>query len=51
VLARLLKRVIDDRDMPPEDSAEHDAFRVKNTTDFDAMRDWLSAELKKARNP
>lgn len=49
VLARYLKRVAEDRDMPPEDSAEYDAFRVKNTTDFDAMREWLATELKKAK--
>ncbi|MBN9121668.1 MAG: hypothetical protein J0I06_21410 [Planctomycetes bacterium] len=49
VLARLLKRINEDRDMPPEDSAEHDAFRVKKPAEFDAMRDWLGAELKKAK--
>jgi hypothetical protein len=49
VLARFLKRVVEDRDMPPEDSAEHEAFRVKKPGDLDAMRDWITAELKRAR--
>ena len=37
------------RDMPPEDSAEYDAFRVKNPAEFDAVKEWLDAELKKAK--
>lgn len=49
VLTRLLKRVGEDRDMPPEDSAEYEAFRTKNPADFDAMKDWISAELKRAK--
>jgi hypothetical protein len=49
VLARLVKRVATDGDMPPEDSAEYEAFRKKNPAEFDAMRDWLTAELKKAK--
>jgi hypothetical protein len=49
VLARLQKRVSEDRDMPPEDSAEHDAFRVKNPADFDAMKEWIASELRRVR--
>ncbi len=49
VLARMLKRLSDDRDMPPEDSAEYDAFRAKNPAGFDAVKEWLDAELKKAK--
>ena len=35
-----------DRDMPPEDSREADAFRGK---EFDAVKEWVAAELKKAK--
>ncbi len=49
LLARMAKRLTDDRDMPPEDSAEYDAFRVKNPAEFDAVKEWLDAELKKAK--
>jgi len=46
VLARLVQRMNADRDMPPEDSREADAFRGR---EFDAVKDWLAAELKKAK--
>ena len=49
LLTRLAKRLTDDRDMPPEDSAEYDAFRAKNPAAFEAVKEWLDAELKKAR--
>jgi hypothetical protein len=49
VLARLLKRLSEDRDMPPEDSAEYETFRAKNPADFDAVREWLDSELKRAK--
>jgi len=49
ILTRMSKRLSEDRDMPPEDSAEYDAFRVKNPTDFYAVKEWLDAELKKAK--
>ena len=49
VLARMMKRLGDDKDMPPEDSAEYDAFRVKSPSDLDAVKTWLDAELKKAK--
>jgi hypothetical protein len=35
--------------MPPEDSAEYDTFRAKNPAMFDAAKDWIDAELKKAK--
>ncbi len=46
VLGRMAQRLSTDRDMPPEDSPEADAFRGK---EFDAVKDWLAAELKKAK--
>jgi hypothetical protein len=49
VIGRMLKRMADDRDMPPEDSAEYEAFRAKNVPEFDAMKDWLAAELRRAK--
>jgi hypothetical protein len=49
VLVRFRKRLVEDQDMPPEDSAEHDVFRTKSPRDFDAVKDWLDAEIKKAR--
>ncbi len=49
VLGRMVKRVAEDRDMPPEDSAEFEAFRAKNPAAFDAMKEWLGAELKRAK--
>ncbi len=49
VLTRFLKRVSEDRDMPPEDSAEYDAFRAKNPAAMDAMKEWIDAELKRAK--
>lgn len=49
VLGRLVQRVGSDSDMPPKDSAEYEAFRTKNPAEFDAMKDWLIAELKKTK--
>ncbi len=49
VLTRMMKRLNEDRDMPPEDSAEYETFRVKNPAVFDAVKEWLDAELKKAK--
>jgi hypothetical protein len=48
VLAKIRQRVVADKDMPPEDSPEHEAFRVKHPAELDALKDWLAAELKKA---
>jgi|SRR5579883_493129 len=50
ILTRLLKRIDTDRDMPPEDSPEFDAFRTKEPATLDAMKDWLTTELKKAKS-
>jgi len=49
VLARMQKRLHDDKDMPPEDSAEYDTFRTKDAGGFDAVKEWLDAELKSAK--
>jgi hypothetical protein len=49
VLTRFLKRLDTDKDMPPEDSSEHELFRVKDQASFDAVKEWLEAELKKAK--
>lgn len=45
VLQRLYKRVFTDADMPPEDSPEHEHFRVKNPAGLDGLRKWLDTEL------
>jgi hypothetical protein len=49
VLSRMLKRLVTDRDMPPEDSAEYERFRQKEAAAFDAVKDWLESELKKVK--
>jgi hypothetical protein len=49
VLARMTRRLVTDQDMPPEDSAEYALFREKDAAAFDAVRDWLAAELRKAK--
>ncbi len=49
VLARMVKRLSEDRDMPPEDSAEYDQFRTKNPAALDAAKAWVEAELLKAK--
>jgi hypothetical protein len=49
VLTRLLKRLGRDKDMPPEDSSEAALFRAKDPASFDAVKDWLEGELKKAK--
>ncbi len=51
VLAGLLKRVATDADMPPEDSPEHDLFRVKGAAAFAEAKSFLEAELDKAKKP
>jgi hypothetical protein len=47
VLARMLKRLIEDKDMPPEDAPEHERFRVNDPARLDAVREFLEVELKK----
>jgi hypothetical protein len=49
VLGRMLKRMVTDKDMPPEDSPEAELFRAKDPASFDAVKEWLEAELKKAK--
>jgi len=49
VLGRMLRRIATDKDMPPEDAPEYDAFRTKDQPAFDALKDWLEAELKQAK--
>jgi hypothetical protein len=49
VLTRFMKRLATDKDMPPEDSAEAQLVREKDPAAFDALKNWLEAELKKAK--
>lgn len=49
VLSRMLKRLAEDKDMPPEDEPEHEKFRMGNPASFEAAQQFLEAELKKLR--
>jgi hypothetical protein len=49
VLSRMLKRLVTDKDMPPEDSAEYERFRQKDPAAFEAVKQWLESELKKVK--
>jgi hypothetical protein len=49
VLTRMTKRLVTDKDMPPEDAPEYEKFRQKEAAAFDGIKDWLDAELKKAK--
>jgi hypothetical protein len=49
VLAHLYKRVEQERDMPPEDSAEHEAYRGKTPAALAGLKEWLERELKGAK--
>src|SRR5262249_32091252 len=49
VLTRMLKRIGQDQDMPPEDSLEYKMFRSKDPASFEEVKLFLEAELKKAR--
>lgn len=49
VLGRLLKRLDKDKDMPPEDSVEAEMYRVKDPAALAAVKEWLDAELKRAK--
>ena len=48
-LARLQQRLFGDNDMPPEDAPEYDRFRVKESAAFDEVKEFLKAELEKAK--
>jgi hypothetical protein len=45
VLIRMIARLYKDADMPPQDSPEHDRFRVKEAAAFADARIFLEAEL------
>jgi hypothetical protein len=47
VLERMLRRLVTDMDMPPEDSLEHELFRKRDKASFDGVREFLETELKK----
>ncbi|MBM3983844.1 MAG: hypothetical protein FJ304_26970 [Planctomycetes bacterium] len=49
VLGRMMKRVGTDKDMPPEDSTEHELYRAKDPAALNDVRAWLEAELKRAK--
>jgi hypothetical protein len=49
VLERMTKRLFEDKDMPPEDAAEHERFRVGAAATFDEAKGFLDAELKKVK--
>jgi hypothetical protein len=49
VLTRMIRRLVTDKDMPPEDAAEYELFRVKDTTAFNEAKSFLEAELKKVK--
>ena len=47
VLDKLLKRLVTEQDMPPEDSAEFTLFRRKDPAAFAAVKEFLESELSK----
>jgi hypothetical protein len=49
VLTRFVKRLATDKDMPPADSVEAELYRVKDPAALNAAKEWLEAELKKAK--
>ena len=49
VLGRMLKRLEHDKDMPPQDSAEYEVFRVNDAASFDEVKKFLEASLKKTK--
>ncbi len=49
VLARLVKRLGTDKDMPPDDSTEAAMYRVKDPAALNTVQGWLDAELKKVK--
>jgi len=49
VLGRMLKRLAEDKDMPPTDSAEHEIFRMNNAASFEEAKKFLETSLKHAK--
>lgn len=49
VIGRMLKRLAEDKDMPPTDSAEHELFRMNNAASFDEVKKFLETALKQAK--
>jgi hypothetical protein len=49
VLERMVKRLVTDKDMPPEDAPERDRFRLKEAAAFDEVKQFLDAELKRVK--
>jgi hypothetical protein len=49
VLGRMLRRLGEEKDMPPEDAPEFEQFRVKEAAAFEAVRLFLEAEFKKVK--
>ena len=49
VLSRLTERLHEDKDMPPEDSPEHDLFRVKQAAAFEELKQFLTSELSRVK--
>lgn len=50
VLSRMLRRMGQDQDMPPEDSLEYKLFRSKDPSSFEEVRQFLETELRKVRS-
>jgi hypothetical protein len=48
-LTKLLRRLGEDKDMPPTDSAEFEIFRSRDPAAFEAVKMFLEAELRKTK--
>ena len=48
-LERMLKRLVTEQDMPPEDSLEFALFRRKDPAAFAALKEFLESELSKVK--
>ena len=48
-LERMLKRLVTEQDMPPEDSMEFTLFRRKDPAAFEALKEFLESELSKVK--
>src|SRR5262245_26529002 len=49
VLSRFVRRLVKDKDMPPEDSAEYLLYSEKDPAALNEVKEWLEAELKKTK--